>query len=78
VIAFLNSVLLVVVGEMGDKTQLLVMGMASKYKVRYIISGVLIALILNQSLAVLVGSYVGSVLPISIIWHGSKDLKKWT
>lgn len=71
VIAFLNSVLLVVVGEMGDKTQLLVMGMASKYKVRYIISGVLIALILNQSLAVLVGSYVGSVLPISIISIGA-------
>jgi len=37
VIAFLNSVLLVVVGEMGDKTQLLVMGMASKYKVRSLV-----------------------------------------
>ena len=66
-IAFINSFLLVVVGEMGDKTQLLAMGMASKYKASQVMIGVLIATLLNHALAVLVGSYLSTVLPMGII-----------
>jgi putative Ca2+/H+ antiporter (TMEM165/GDT1 family) len=64
---FINSFLLVVVGEMGDKTQLLAMGMASRYKASHVMLGVLIATILNHGLAVLVGSYLSTILPMGII-----------
>jgi Ca2+/H+ antiporter, TMEM165/GDT1 family len=55
------------VGEMGDKTQLLAMAMAGKFKARDVMSGVLLATVLNHALAVLVGSYLGSFLPMNII-----------
>jgi Ca2+/H+ antiporter, TMEM165/GDT1 family len=64
---FINSFLLVVVGEMGDKTQLLAMGMASRYKASQVMIGVLIATLLNHALAVLVGSYLSSILPMGLI-----------
>jgi putative Ca2+/H+ antiporter (TMEM165/GDT1 family) len=65
--AYLNAVLLVVVGEMGDKTQLLAMAMAGKYKAGAVMLGVLLATLLNHALAVLVGSYLSSVLPLTLI-----------
>lgn len=64
---FINAALLVVVAEMGDKTQLLAMAMASKYKVRQVMLGVLIATVLNHALAVALGSYLSSVIPMDII-----------
>ncbi|MCE1254516.1 MAG: TMEM165/GDT1 family protein [Anaerolineae bacterium] len=64
---FLNAVFLVVVGELGDKTQLLTLALAGKYKVRYVLSGVVIASLLNHGLAVIVGSYLGNVLPMRAI-----------
>lgn len=66
-IAFVNAFLWVVVGEMGDKTQLLAMAMASKYKARYVMIGIFVATVLNHALAVLVGSYLGAILPMDII-----------
>lgn len=65
--SFIKALLLVVVAEMGDKTQLLAMAMASKYKVKQVMLGVLIATILNHALAVAVGSYLGNVIPMNII-----------
>lgn len=65
--AFINSFLLVVVGEMGDKTQLLAMGMASKFKASQVMIGVLVATVLNHALAVLVGSYLSSIIPLGVI-----------
>jgi putative Ca2+/H+ antiporter (TMEM165/GDT1 family) len=64
---FINSFLLVVVGEMGDKTQLLAMAMAGKYKASQVMIGVLVATLLNHALAVMVGSYLSSVLPMGLI-----------
>lgn len=64
---FIKAALLVVVAEMGDKTQLLAMAMASKYKARQVMLGVLVATVLNHGLAVALGSYLGNVLPMDII-----------
>ena len=63
----IKALLLVVVAEMGDKTQLLAMAMASKYKVKHVMLGVLIATVLNHALAVAVGSYLTSFIPMSTI-----------
>lgn len=61
---FIKALLLVVVAEMGDKTQLLAMAMASKYKVKQVMTGVLIATILNHALAVAAGTYLSSLIPL--------------
>lgn len=63
----IKALLFVVAAEMGDKTQLLAMAMASKYKVRQVMLGVLVATILNHALAVAFGSYLSSVIPMDIV-----------
>lgn len=64
---FVKALLFVVVAEMGDKTQLLAMAMASKYKARQVMLGVLIATVLNHALAVAVGSYLNTLIPMDTI-----------
>lgn len=64
---FIKALFLVVVAEMGDKTQLLAMAMASKYKAKQVMLGVLVATVLNHGLAVAVGSYLSSMIPMGII-----------
>ena len=56
--AFLFSVGAVVLAEMGDKTQLLAMAFATKYKAGKVMLGVFIATILNHALAVAVGNFI--------------------
>lgn len=65
--SFIKALLLVVVAEMGDKTQLLAMAMASKYKVKQVMMGVLVATILNHALAVAVGSYLSDLIPMNTV-----------
>lgn len=64
---FIKALLLVVVAEMGDKTQLLAMAMASKYKAKQVLWGVLIATVLNHGLAVAVGSYLSYLIPMDAV-----------
>jgi len=65
--AFLTSLLFVVLAEMGDKTQLLAMAFASRYKASVVMLGVFIATIFNHALAVGVGQLLTTVIPIDII-----------
>lgn len=62
-----KALLFVVVAEMGDKTQLLAMAMASKYKARQVMLGVLVATVLNHALAVAMGSYLSAVIPMGTV-----------
>lgn len=54
--AALTSLLMVTLAEMGDKTQLLAMAFATRYKALKVIAGVFIATVLNHALAVALGS----------------------
>ncbi|MCD6034594.1 MAG: hypothetical protein K0R63_335 [Rickettsiales bacterium] len=59
---FLHSALLVAIGEIGDKTQLLAIILAVRYRqVSPIILGILVATTLNHAIAAGVGHYVGSL-----------------
>jgi Ca2+/H+ antiporter, TMEM165/GDT1 family len=64
---FIKALLLVVVAEMGDKTQLLAMAMVSKYRAKQVLMGVFIATILNHALAVAAGSYLSSFIPMNVV-----------
>lgn len=61
---FIQAMILVVIAEMGDKTQLLAMAMASKYKASQVMLGVFIATIFNHALAVIIGTYLSSLIPM--------------
>jgi putative Ca2+/H+ antiporter (TMEM165/GDT1 family) len=63
-IAFWAALFMVVIAEMGDKTQLLAMAFATKYSVKDVMIGVFVATVLNHALAVLVGTYLGAMIPM--------------
>jgi len=68
--ALINSFLLVFVSEMGDKTQLLALVLAAKFRKPIpIILGILVATLLNHALA----SYVGTIVTHYI----SPGVLKW-
>ena len=68
--AFLNSFFLVFASEMGDKTQLLALILAARYRKPWtILFGVLIATLLNHGLATYAGAWIaGHVSPQTLKW----------
>jgi putative Ca2+/H+ antiporter (TMEM165/GDT1 family) len=68
--AFLISTLAVTVGEIGDKTQLLALLLAARYRKPIpIVLGILVATLANHSLAGLFGQWV--------VTHISPDILRW-
>ncbi len=65
--AFLASLGFVVLAEMGDKTQLLAMAFATRYKASTVMWGVLAATVVNHFMAVLVGNYLTNIIPIQYV-----------
>jgi Ca2+/H+ antiporter, TMEM165/GDT1 family len=65
--AFLASLGLVVLAEMGDKTQLLAMAFATRFRWQTVMWGVFAATVVNHFLAVLVGNYAAQFIPIVYI-----------
>ncbi|MFZ7134099.1 MAG: TMEM165/GDT1 family protein [Eubacteriales bacterium] len=63
----LKAFLLIFIAEMGDKTQILVMAFATRFSVRKVLMGIGIGAFLNHGLAVLLGSYLSQMVPISTI-----------
>lgn len=61
------SLIFVVLAEMGDKTQLLAMAFATRYKATTVLWGVFVATALNHLLAVAVGNYLNAFIPLSTI-----------
>jgi Ca2+/H+ antiporter, TMEM165/GDT1 family len=65
--AFITSVIFVTLAEMGDKTQLLAMAFATRYRWQTVLWGVFAATILNHLFAVLVGHYLTRIMPMSYL-----------
>lgn len=55
------------VAEMGDKTQILAMTFATQYKVQKVLLGVLIGSALNHGIAIVLGSYLSTLVPLDKI-----------
>jgi putative Ca2+/H+ antiporter (TMEM165/GDT1 family) len=68
--ALLVSMVIVAVGEIGDKTQLLALMLAARYRRPWpIVAGILVATLVNHALAGYAGNWVRSVV--------SPDVLKW-
>jgi putative Ca2+/H+ antiporter (TMEM165/GDT1 family) len=62
--AFLVSVVVIAVGEIGDKTQLLALMLAARFRRPVpIICGIVVATLVNHALAGLLGAWVRDVVP---------------
>lgn len=61
------STLFVVLAEMGDKTQLLGMAFATRFKARTVLAGVFAATVVNHFLAVAFGNYLTTVIPLNYV-----------
>ena len=60
---FLKVMMAEFIAEMGDKTQLMLIAMTSKYKLLHIIIGTAAAILVLNGIAVLAGGLVGSFIP---------------
>ncbi|ABZ82842.1 putative membrane protein [Heliomicrobium modesticaldum Ice1] len=65
--AFWASTIFVVLAEMGDKTQLLGMAFATRYKAATVLAGVFVATLLNHFLAVALGDYLTAFVPMETV-----------
>jgi len=66
--AFLLSTLVVAVGEVGDKTQLLSLLLAARFRrPAPIVLGILVATLANHTLAGLIGAWVRQVVPAALL-----------
>lgn len=65
--AFVAAAVLVTLAELGDKTQLLVLGLATRYRASHVLLGVLFGSMVVHAVAVGVGALVGDMLPRAAI-----------
>jgi len=64
---YIKALLFIFAAEFGDKTQLLAMAFATKYKTTKVLIGIFIGCLFNHGLAVLLGNYVSNIIPINTI-----------
>lgn len=63
----IQGFILILLAEMGDKTQMLAMAFATKFSLRKVLFGVFIGSFLNHGLAAILGTYLSDVIPINVI-----------
>jgi putative Ca2+/H+ antiporter (TMEM165/GDT1 family) len=79
--AFLLATVAVVLAEMGDKTQLLAMAFATRFRWQTVLWAVLAATLVNHLLAVALGNVITQFLPldwIKLVAAGSFIFALWT
>lgn len=66
-IEFIKTFLLIFIAEMGDKSQFLVMTCAAKYSPRQVFAGMFIGIVLNHSVAIIIGSYLSHIIQYELL-----------
>lgn len=66
-VIFSTAFIMVVLAEIGDKTQLLAMAFAAKYPWKKVMLGVLFATLLNHFVAIAAGIYLNTLVPQHIV-----------
>jgi putative Ca2+/H+ antiporter (TMEM165/GDT1 family) len=66
--AFFNTAVIVAIGEMGDKTQVLALLLAARYRKPWAIAfGILIATVLSMSVTAWLGSFMSDLFPPHVL-----------
>lgn len=74
VLPIFTSFILIAIAELGDKTQLLALAFATRYKASTVLGSVFAAIALLNLLAVVIGKFVSLYLPISTVKIGAGAL----
>ncbi len=61
--AFWTSLVMIFLAELGDKTQLVALSLATRYRARVVLAGIFTATLVVHVISVLLGSVVGELLP---------------
>jgi len=61
--AAIFTALMIALAEVGDKSQLLTLLFATRYKARVVLAGIFMALIVLQAMAIVAGASLGAILP---------------
>jgi len=69
--AFIASFVLVVLAEMGDKTQFLAMSLAARHNIYRVILGISLAIIASFAITVALGQLLTTIIPLDIISLGA-------
>ena len=69
--AFLVATILIALAELGDKTQLLALVLATRFKVWQVLIGIFVATLAIHLLSVAVGATVGRFIPQTVLSWGS-------
>ncbi len=64
---FIKAFIFIFIAEMGDKTQILAMTFATQYNAKKVLLGVFLGSLINHGLAILLGSYLSSFVPLNAI-----------
>ncbi|MDA8212515.1 MAG: TMEM165/GDT1 family protein [Clostridia bacterium] len=64
--ALIGSLFLITMAEMGDKTQLLALAFATRYRATQVLSGIFLATLLVHLVSVVLGEFIGTVIPM--VW----------
>lgn len=65
--AFITALTFVVLAEMGDKTQLLAMAFALRFRWQTVLWGVFVATLINHLAAVAAGAYLSKLVPMAYV-----------
>ena len=63
-LAFLQSLFLIALAEMGDKTQLVALAFATRFSARVVLAGVFVATLVVHLFSVAIGELLGLMLPV--------------
>lgn len=70
-VAFFIAAILVALAELGDKTQLLVLAFAARYRPVSVLMGVAVAVVMLQLIATIAGGAVGALVPERLVAVGA-------
>lgn len=63
----LHTFLLIFLAEMADKTQLMMMALTNKYRMRSVVLGMILGVLVISGLSVLAGDLIGDVIPMFVV-----------
>ncbi len=63
----LTTFLLILVGELGDKTQLTVISLSCEYKAKYVFAGAMIAFLVVDGVSTIIGGPLLALLPMNAV-----------
>ena len=65
--SFVSSLLIIALAEMGDKTQLVALALAGRYRTVTVAAGVCLGVLVTNLFAAACGTLIGAALPVTLI-----------